>query len=174
MNKRTSKVELLARRVILNYFPNEKVIFNYRPDFLQNSLTGRNLEIDIYLPNLSIGVEVQSDYHKKTYQRFKDTLKDHLCESQGIKLFDVYYEGLDNLHKRIYDYLKIYTYIKTPPKLKRDIQRYIKRVKRITGKLPPKRANIKKRNVKMLYALALQTQETESNRRRMLAKLNHK
>lgn len=41
----------------------KKCIVDYRPEWMKSSLTGKNLEIDIWLPSLDLGIEYQGDQH---------------------------------------------------------------------------------------------------------------
>lgn len=74
-----------------------------RPDFLQNSTTGRNLELDCYNEEIKIACEYNGlqhykftpKYHKnyKDFQKQKDrdTLKRILCKRKGVTLITVPY-----------------------------------------------------------------------------------
>ncbi len=81
-----SKGELLIRRFFKFYYSNEIVFYNYRPDWLKNEMTGKNLELDIYYPNLKMAAEFQGLHHKLNYQIKKDGIKKRKCEELGIKL----------------------------------------------------------------------------------------
>jgi hypothetical protein len=85
-----SKIEELSRRVFNYYLPNEEVIYNWRPDFLKNEETGRNLELDIYYPKLNIAIEVNGIHHLlyKNWQR--DIFKKKQCKKEKIKLICIY------------------------------------------------------------------------------------
>ena len=45
---------------------------NYRPDVLKNTLTGKNLEIDLYLDQFNIGFEYQGAVHFTYIGRYKN------------------------------------------------------------------------------------------------------
>jgi hypothetical protein len=77
--------------------PRVRLIFNARPQFLQNAETGQNLECDIYTPDYSWSGEYQGDQHfgpteqypgdKEFVDRFRrDHLKAQLCKQHGITL----------------------------------------------------------------------------------------
>lgn len=75
---------------------------NYRPDWLINPLTGRRLEIDIWLPDVKIGIEVQGAQHTRFIpsfhkdesdfekQKARDDFKRAICQQRGIHLYEVY------------------------------------------------------------------------------------
>jgi hypothetical protein len=83
---------------------------NHRPEWLLDE-TGRRLELDFYIPELKIAVEVQGAQHyvfvprfHKNFDDFKDQqkrdeLKRIACERLGITLFDI--STLDEAHDMI-------------------------------------------------------------------------
>jgi hypothetical protein len=113
--------ELLCRRTLKLWFPNEEVIYNYRPIWLRNPKTGKNLELDIYYPKLNIAVEFNGQQHKFLLQREKDGYKFYKCQKIGIFLISVYHPlDLYKSKKRI----KLLTGIK-PPSAKNDKQLFL-------------------------------------------------
>ena len=62
--------ELLVYKYVLTSFPD--AIHNYRPDWLKNINTGKNLELDIWIPSLSIGIE----YDGSTFHSSKTELSE--------------------------------------------------------------------------------------------------
>lgn len=80
---------------------------NYRPDWLTNPETGRRLEIDLWLPDVNIGIEVQGAQHTRFIpgfhkdnndfekQKARDDYKREVCKQRGILLFEVY--SLDDI-----------------------------------------------------------------------------
>lgn len=102
--------EKLCRRLLSMWFPSKVVLYNYRPDWLRNPNTGRNLELDIYYPDLGLAVEFQGFQHHLLLQRRKDYFKTQECSKIGILLLSVY-EPLDLFKcKKL---IKIHTGIKT-------------------------------------------------------------
>jgi hypothetical protein len=84
-----SKIEKLTREVCGFYLGNKDVIYNWRPDFLLNEETGRNLELDIWYPNLKIAIEVNGVYHKERKVAIRDLFKQRKCKKEGIKLISI-------------------------------------------------------------------------------------
>jgi hypothetical protein len=84
-----SKIEKLIRDTLNYVFPNEKVIYNWRPDILKNPQTGRNLEIDIYYPELNLAFEVNGIYHLTICGRTRDFIKKKRCAENHINLFAI-------------------------------------------------------------------------------------
>lgn len=94
-----SKGEVECRRVLRQIFnrPFDKI----RPDFLQNAVTGNNLEIDCFCPELRLGVEYNGVQHYKYVpyfhktrdafrnQQYRDYMKRDLCRKNGINLIEV-------------------------------------------------------------------------------------
>lgn len=51
---------------------NLEIVRNFRPDFLQNERTGKNLEIDIWLPIHNVGFEYQGAIHFQRVERYRN------------------------------------------------------------------------------------------------------
>lgn len=60
-NKHESKGENISTYVLEKIF--KKPFLNCRPNFLNNDVTGRNLEIDCYNDELQLGVEYSGIQH---------------------------------------------------------------------------------------------------------------
>ena len=96
-----SRGESYARKLALKIFgkPFDKI----RPEFLKNNVTGHNLELDLYNPEMKLGIEVSGKqhyvytpfFHKNqeafTNQKYRDEIKRMLCKNNGIKLIEVPY-----------------------------------------------------------------------------------
>lgn len=79
------------------------VVVHFRPDFLKNPRTGRNLELDMYDPETKIGIEYNGKQHYEyvpsmhkdladfEYQVWRDKLKIELCSKEGVILIIVPY-----------------------------------------------------------------------------------
>lgn len=88
---------------VFETFLERKVMIHYRPDFLRNPLTNKNLELDLFDPNTGIAVEYNGAQHYKfvptmhdttdslNYQLWKDNLKIELCIKAGVILIVVPY-----------------------------------------------------------------------------------
>jgi hypothetical protein len=83
------KKEGIVKLLFKNKYPNNKVYYNYRPEWLINPLTGKRLELDIYYPELNLAIEINGIHHGLNYQKYKDNIKYEVCISKGIKLESV-------------------------------------------------------------------------------------
>lgn len=59
-------------QIIKNSIFDKDIVTDYRPDFLKNTFSGKNYEIDIYCKNLKIGFEYQGAVHFERIKRFKN------------------------------------------------------------------------------------------------------
>jgi len=83
--KTTSKAEKEILKIIKS-LTNKKVIENDRTQII-NSLTGHNLELDMWIPLLNKAVEYNGDYwHSSDYAKFKDNEKIKQCKEKNINL----------------------------------------------------------------------------------------
>lgn len=87
---KTSYGEQLCRELAKKWFPNKNVLYNYRPIWLKNPKTGRNLELDIFYPDLKLAIEFNGSQHNFLLQRRKDYIKKFQCKKIGILLLSVY------------------------------------------------------------------------------------
>ena len=87
-----------------------------RPKFLKNDVTGKNLELDLYNPELNLCVEINGKQHyeyipyfhnnKEAFfnQRYRDEMKKTKCRENGINYIEVpYHIKLSQLE----DYIKL-------------------------------------------------------------------
>jgi hypothetical protein len=88
---KTSYGEQLCRRVCKTWFPDKGVIYNYRPLWLQNPKTGKNLELDIYYPDLKLAIEFNGIQHNLLLQKEKDYFKKQQCIKVGIVLLSIFH-----------------------------------------------------------------------------------
>lgn len=65
-----SKQELLVRANVESFFPGFNILYNWRPDFLRNKKTGKNLEYDIYIGKFHMAIEYQGAVHFKRISRY--------------------------------------------------------------------------------------------------------
>ena len=97
-----SKGEEICRNTLQSIFkqPFEKC----RPDFLFNSVTGENLELDMYNKHYGLAVEYNGSQHYKYNafmhggskdkfyaQQYRDKMKRDICKKLGIVLIEVPY-----------------------------------------------------------------------------------
>ena len=97
-----SKGEEICRQTLEQLF--SKPFAKCRPDFLFNSVTGENLELDMYNKELGIAVEYNGQQHYKYNsfmhggsrdkfygQQYRDRMKRDICKKLGIVLIEVPY-----------------------------------------------------------------------------------
>lgn len=100
----TSKLQRECKRVLTYHFGKYTILQNYRPEWLTNKTTGKPLELDFYIPDLEIAVEVQGRQHVEftpffhaEYRDFLrrkryDTEKSRMCKENRVHLFEVFSE----------------------------------------------------------------------------------
>lgn len=98
-NSSESIGERECRRVLEKLF--KKQFIKKRPDFLKNTVTGSNLELDCYNEELKIACEYNGRQHasyvpifhknKEAYynQKYRDLMKKQLCAQNGVFLIEV-------------------------------------------------------------------------------------
>lgn len=88
--------ETILTKIVKRIFPSYEVIRHHRPNWLEG------LELDIFLPKLSIGIEYQGQQHYHPVEAWggKEALKDlkkrdkrkkEICDQNGIDLIEVDY-----------------------------------------------------------------------------------
>lgn len=113
-----SRLELKAKFILEHTF--KKPFVKVRPDFLYNDVTGYNLELDLYNPDLQLAVEINGDQHYKfipffhrnkdafTKQRYRDEMKKWKCKEAGITLISVPYSvGEKGLQSYLFKQLRL-------------------------------------------------------------------
>lgn len=98
----TSKGEQMCKSFVEFYF--QRPFSKARPDFLKNPVTGENLELDMYNPDLQLAIEYNGaqHYHFNSFmhknsrdkfqnQQYRDILKKDMCDKAGITLVIVPY-----------------------------------------------------------------------------------
>jgi hypothetical protein len=107
-----SKGENECRRALESIF--NRPFYKVRPDFLKNDVTGKNLELDLYNPDLKLSVEMngRQHYHFTPYfhknneaflnQRYRDEMKKVKCRENGVTIIEVPYSvKLENIEQFI-------------------------------------------------------------------------
>lgn len=97
-----SKGEEMCKSFIEFYF--QKPFHKIRPEFLRNPVTGENLELDLYNPELRLAIEYNGSqhYHYNSFmhknsrdkfqnQQYRDLIKKDLCSKASITLIIVPY-----------------------------------------------------------------------------------
>lgn len=120
--EKDSKLELKAKFILESIF--KRPFVKIRPMFLQNDVTGQNLEIDLFNEELQLGFEINGDQHYKftpffhrnkdafLNQRYRDEMKKEKCKQNGITLIEVPYKvGEKNLKSFIVDKLRLEGYL---------------------------------------------------------------
>ena len=121
--KKSSKGETECRRVLENIF--NRPFPNVRPKFLKNVVTGENLELDMYNPELRLACEYNGQQHYKfnkfmhkgsstnfQNQQYRDIMKRDLCKKNNINLIEVPYTiKHDDIEQYIIYKLKNLNYI---------------------------------------------------------------
>lgn len=98
----SSKGEQMCKNFVEFYF--QKPFDKTRPDFLKNPVTGENLELDLYNPDLKLAIEYNGSqhYHYNSFmhknsrdkfqnQQYRDLIKQDLCRKAEITLVIVPY-----------------------------------------------------------------------------------
>ncbi len=97
----TSKLQIEVGDLLDRELPQYRIRENYRPDWLLSSNMTK-LEIDFFIEDLKIGIEVQGEQHykfvpffHKTQENYEkrrqyDVEKTDLCSGNGVKLYEVF------------------------------------------------------------------------------------
>jgi hypothetical protein len=97
----TSKLQIAVGDMLDRTFPQYRIRENYRPDWLMSSNITK-LELDFYIEELKIGIEVQGAQHYQFVPHFHGTLENYekrkqydkekkdLCDGAGIKLVEIF------------------------------------------------------------------------------------
>jgi very-short-patch-repair endonuclease len=100
--KKQSIGEKICQKIIEEIYPNNK-FQKIRPNWLKNTDTNKNMELDIYCNELKIAIEYNGKQHYEYIEYFhrnennfnkqceRDKLKNELCIKNGIKLITIPY-----------------------------------------------------------------------------------
>lgn len=94
--------EILCERSLrLIFEDNVEIIRNYRPDWLKNPISGKNLELDFYIPHIPLAIEIQGQHHyDDVYQIKKDEIKKQIVLKCGIVFIELSIFQIDPCHLR--------------------------------------------------------------------------
>jgi hypothetical protein len=118
-----SKGEEICRNTLQHIF--KQPFPKCRPDFLYNSVTGENLELDMYNKYYGLAVEYNGQQHYKYNsfmhggskdkfygQQYRDKMKKDICKKLGITLIEVPYTVKhDDIPNFLVNKLREYQYI---------------------------------------------------------------
>lgn len=125
-----SRFQTLVGRSIRFWFPNTKILENYRPDWL------KGMELDFYFPDFRVGVEVQGTQHylfvpemqgtveNFTAQRKRDQLKRRLAAQEKVKVITI--SSFDGIYKKFRNAFPNRSFPLLPLGLKADWESYKK------------------------------------------------
>lgn len=98
----TSKLQRKVKRDLAQALPDLTINENRRPSWLSVHTDGQKVELDFYIPELAIAIEVQGRQHSEYVpffhgdeagyqaQQQRDRVKAEACERLGITLYEVY------------------------------------------------------------------------------------
>eukprot|EP01114_Cavostelium_apophysatum_P014087 TRINITY_DN3560_c0_g1_i1.p1 TRINITY_DN3560_c0_g1~~TRINITY_DN3560_c0_g1_i1.p1 ORF type:complete len:697 (-),score=96.12 TRINITY_DN3560_c0_g1_i1:32-2122(-) len=90
-----SKHQELLFSAIQEIFQGNDIHFNYQHPTLKFPLSGKHIQLDIYVPKMEIAFEYQGEQHfvgkNREGQRARDAQKRQICEANGITLIEVPY-----------------------------------------------------------------------------------
>jgi hypothetical protein len=73
-----------------------EIVSNCRPDWLMNPYTGRNLELDVFIPKWGVAFEIQGQHHyTDEWQKTKDEIKRNILEKEDVVLFELSVKQID-------------------------------------------------------------------------------
>ena len=93
----SSHAEITILKMVRELLPNLKIVSHHRPDWLLG------LEIDIWIPELNIGIEYQGEQHYKPIEiwggeagfmdlKARDERKRKLCQEKGVNLIEIRFD----------------------------------------------------------------------------------
>lgn len=169
-----SHLQGIIERACKAWFPGERIWTNYRPDWLYG------MEIDIFMPDIKLAIEVQGHQHHLFVPDFQDSVdtfkaqvdrdkrKRYLIKQRGIAFFEVpcVNKVMGGLQQKLTNYL--HKRLSTPPELKKEWsahRRYLNTCKNMvrfklkSGTLIP----INKKSAKILKAARKHFPSANSN-----------
>ena len=112
----TSRLQEATKERIKEILNGFEIFENYRPDWLRNPETGKKLELDFYIPEARVAIEVQGEQHFEYIPGFhanedefhrmqaRDQIKRVVCRDKDISLYEIC--GMDEIEQFISDVIK--------------------------------------------------------------------
>ena len=93
----SSHAEITILKMVKELLPTQKIISHFRPDWLNR------LEIDIWIPEMNIGIEYQGEQHYHPIEiwggevglkdlQIRDSRKRKICKERGVRLIEIKYD----------------------------------------------------------------------------------
>ena len=121
--------EILCEKSLKLIFKTDiKILKNYRPDWLKNPKTGRNLEMDFYLPHINVAFEIQGNHHYDNNNQIdNDLTKEKILKNCGITLIklSIFQISPNLIRRKIINYTNLphtYTLLKKYDRSWNDLQ----------------------------------------------------
>ena len=114
---KTSKGQLNLYRYLKNKFPNTNILYNYKHPTIKFQKSKRKVEIDIFMEQLKIGIEVQGEQHyrsawggKKELDKIiaRDIEKRKLFKNSKLLIYEIKQIKLPMSWDKIDEFLNIY------------------------------------------------------------------
>ena len=103
----TSKAEKEIFEIVKQLLPDMDIVENDRTQIV-NSLTNRNLELDIYVPSLNKAIEFNGRYwHSMEETKIRDTEKIKQCKEKGIDLLVIQEQEWTENKNKVIEKLKL-------------------------------------------------------------------
>lgn len=103
--------KLCEKSLRMIFYKDIKIFKNYRPEWLKNPKTGRNLEIDFYLPHIKVAFEIQGPHHYDDFNQIEnDYIKEKLLEKNKITLIklSIFQISPSLIRKKIINYTNLH------------------------------------------------------------------
>ena len=116
-------IEKLCNEFFDNSFSHLRKDQQYRPDWMKNPSTGRNLELDIFYHQINLAIEVDGITHEICEdQKIRDKIKDKLCDDYGVELLRIKHPK--ELLQLSQEFKSLYNIKEVSPELRRKMMSY--------------------------------------------------
>ena len=106
--KQSSKTEKEIFKIVKRLLPSENIVENNRTQIV-SSLTNRNLELDIWIPELNKAIEFNGEYwHSLEEVKIRDIEKVKQCKKKGIDLLVIQERNWLNNKSKFIERLKLW------------------------------------------------------------------